>query len=229
MDFEFYRRSTHPRDWPRFWRKCKENTARCAYLLALPLLATATSCTFWYFVLYTRDMHIHEDTKDISIAAWIPTFGVLYCLLSAVVLGRVFQEYKDIRDAIKSYDIETFMNLRDEDISPVFHVLMTILALCLIGAFMGLKYPTASSGFWYIGSTTYILSLIYWIIIEVDNPFTGVFFIKNVHPEWMKLDCRTWRDERYKTKRRLIFTTTVMTQVEEVLASPNELPAQRAA
>ncbi len=94
MELQIFRRRLNPRDWERFFQKCIENSIKCLILLAWPIPATVASCLFWYYVLFKRHVHYHEELKDIANASWIPWLAVAYCLLSALVLGKVFDEYK---------------------------------------------------------------------------------------------------------------------------------------
>lgn len=136
--------------------------------------------------------------ENIVIAAGIPTFSLLYCLLVAVVFNTVWEEYKTMRTAIKRYDIETFADLRDEEISPLIYMLICICSLFIIGGFMTLKYYDPLWGSVVIGSTAYILFLVFFVIREMDDPCGGIWFIKNIHPGWLEMDVKKWRDVRHE-------------------------------
>ncbi len=182
-------------------RKYTETSLKTVLLLVYPIPATITMLAFWYFVFYTRHIHFGDEVKEIAIAAWIPIFGLLYALISAVVIKTVFSEYKSIRTAVKLCDIETFMVLRDEDMSPVVHAAMTVLALAVLGGFMALSYPTMLSGSWFIGSTTYLFALMFWVVREIDNPCSGIWFIKNIHDEWLMIDPIEWRAPKFEASK----------------------------
>jgi hypothetical protein len=103
--------------------------------------------------------------------------------------------------AIKRYDLQTFMDLRDEDVSPLSHAIMTILAIVVILQVMSLEYPSVAWGCLFVGGTVFIFSFIFTVIREIDNPFDGIWFIKNIHPEWMDVDCKVYRLEHYRSAR----------------------------
>jgi len=214
---KIYRRDPFRQGFRKWLGKVVETSIKSSILLTLPIPATAFACAVWYFGLYTQETHFHDELEDNVILSWISMFGILYSLMAAVVLGAVFNEYKQIRMAIKCHDIATFMSLRDEDVSPIIHTIMTILALAVLATFMGLRYPDAISGIGVIGATTYIFALLYWVIREVDDPFSGIWFIKHVPDGWLKHDPRVWRDTFYsktvtKTdegERETTVTTTI--------------------
>lgn len=217
------------RDWKKWFDKVVETAAKLFLLLLLPLPAAAFACVVWYVAFFRNGLHFHDDLEDNVILSWISIFGILYSLLAAVIIGAVFEEYKRIRMAIKCRDIATFMSLRDEDISPIIHSIMTVLALGVLGTFMGLTYPDAISGAGVIGATTYIFALLYWVIREVDDPFSGLWFIKHVPDGWLDEDPKEWRNVYYaqvtaKTNDGKTETTVTVTETE-VAVAPEEKAA----
>jgi hypothetical protein len=184
-------------------KKLLESSTRGFLLLLNPALATAFVLVLWFYVIFENDCFFLEGAREVVIAGYIPVFGIFYAILAGAIVTIVFEEYKSIRMAIKNDDLDTFINLYDEDLSPFFHVLMTLLASFIIIALMGLKYGDAASGVFVIGTTTYTLSLIYWIIIEIDSPLWGLWFIKSVDREWLMFDVVSLREERRRERRSL--------------------------
>src|SRR5690348_15953504 len=130
-----------------------EILAKCVLMLLIPIPIAAIVGALWYFVFYKHGLHFQPALEGIATAAWIPTFGILYGLLAAIVLQTVWNEYKAMRVAIKRYDIHSFMELRDEEISPLIHTMMLVLSVFVLGAFMGLAYPDPISGILLTSST----------------------------------------------------------------------------
>lgn len=178
-----------------------ETALKCFFLLLLPVPFSAGVTAFWYFVFYTHGIYFSEKIENITTAAWIPTFGILYGLIAAIVLSTVWSEYKSMRTAIKRYDINTFVDLRDEEMSPLVHTLLFVLSGSVLLAFMGLKYPDIQSGIILIASTTYLFALIFFVVIEIDDPTSGIWFIKSVHKEWLQIDVKKWRQSRWEKAR----------------------------
>jgi hypothetical protein len=139
MQIQIFRKRTRPRNYRRFLSKIVETSIKCSLLLSYPAGPAICVCLFWYFVLFEHHIHFHEGLTEIAVAAWIPIFGILYGLLAAVVLNTVWTEYKNLRMAIKCYDIATFMNLRDEDMSPLVHVMTTLVVRA--GQLYGVTVP----------------------------------------------------------------------------------------
>ena len=178
-----------------------ETVIKSAVLLSMPLIASAIVCVIWYFVLFRHHIHFEDGVREIAIAAWIPIFGILYGLLAAIVLSTVWSEYKSMRMATKNYEIAIFMSLRDEDMSPLIHVMMAVLSSAVLLAFMGLDYPDRLSGFIFVGSTAYLFTLIVLVVMEIDNPCSGIWFIKDIPEEWLAINAKEWRREEYEAVR----------------------------
>lgn len=165
-------------------------------MIIMPVFPTLLVVIFWYFIVFSQGFYFDGSMESIVVAAWIPTFSLLYCLLVAVVFNTVWTEYKQIRMAVKRYDIETFVDLMDEEISPLSYILIFVCSIAILGGFMSLDYPNSISGFTVIGSTSYILFLVLFIIKEMDDPCSGLWFIKSMHLEWLSLNAKEWRKER---------------------------------
>ena len=99
---------------------------KCLQMLYKPFPAVIVACLFWYFIFFKNQIFLNLPIEIIN--TWISMFGLLYGLLAAVVLSTVWNEYKTMRTAVKKYDFETFIDLRDEEISPLVHTLMFVLS-----------------------------------------------------------------------------------------------------
>jgi len=171
-------------------------------LLTLPLIPTLILTGFWHIEIFSRDIHLDVDMENIISAAWIPTFGILYSLLAASIFGTVWTEYKAMRTAVKRYDLETFIDLRDEELSPLVRTILIIFSLAVLIAFMSMKYNTWISGDFVIFTTAYLFSTIYLVISEIDDPCGGIWYIKHIPEEWLKIDPKKWRRIRHEEERK---------------------------
>ncbi len=165
-------------------------------MLAKPAVPTALTTLFWTKVIYNKGWCFEHHMENIAVAAWIPTFGLLYCLLVAVVFTSVWSEYKKIRMAVKRYDVETFVDLKDEQVSPLIYTLVGVCSACILLGFMSLQYANAHNGGIVVASTAYVLFLVFFVVREMDDPTGGIWFIKHLPPEWLRIDVRKWRENR---------------------------------
>lgn len=170
---------------------------KCLWMLVKPIPVMIAACAMWYFVFYINNLYITENVEIIMV--WISIFGILYGLIEAVVLTTVWNEYKAMRNAVKRYDFDTFVDLRDEEISPLVYTLTFVLSGVILLAMMCLKYVSLQSGLLFIGSTSYLFTLIFLVIYEIDDPCSGLWYIKSIPKEWLQIDVKEFRrEERYQ-------------------------------
>ena len=169
---------------------------KCLLLFIWPTFIGGLTCLGWYYLLYKNAIHFVEKLEGIVTAAWIPQFGILYSLLIAIAVNTVWSEYKAMRAAVKRYDFDAFIDLRDEDLSPVVRVILGTFSLAVLVGFMFLKYPDAVSGIVVVFGVSFLLTLMLVVIIEIDDPCAGVWFIKNMPEIWLTIDAKKYREER---------------------------------
>jgi len=145
-----------------------ETSLKCLALLIAPVIPAGIVSILWYKELYCKQLFFTEKMEGIITAAWIPTFGILYSILAASSLDRL-GEYKAMRSAIKRYDLDAFIDLRDEEMSPLVYTMMIVLSSAVLLSFMSLQYPSARAGLVLISSTSYLFSLLYMVIREIDD------------------------------------------------------------
>lgn len=178
-----------------------ELTVKCILMLVvLPAFPTWFAMLFWKRVFWERAVHLPPELEVIATAAWVPVIGLLYCLFATVVLACVWGEYKEMRRAIKRCDLDTFVDLRDESMSPLMHSLMGAVACALLLSFMSLHYPDYTSGLICVGTTAYLLVLVAFVVDEIDDPCAGIWFIKDIPAEWLAIDVEDHRRKRNGSK-----------------------------
>ena len=110
---------------------------RCVRMLLLPALFSVAIVAIWQVELFARDLHLHEKFEGIGTAGWVTITGILYSLIVTTILGNLWEEYKRIRMAVKQYDLDTFMDLRDEELSPLVYLLLFVLSMFVLGGLHG--------------------------------------------------------------------------------------------
>ncbi len=201
MKTEFFRRLKPQLSRNERLKKAADMIWKCFVFSCLPFLAAAVITLIWYVTIYKHHYHFDEKMENIISSAWIPTFGVLYSLLVVVVFTTVWNEYKAMRTAVKKYDFYTFMELRDEEMSPLVYLMMTIFSGAILLGFMCLQYPSIKGGLVVTFSTSYLLSLIFFVVVEIDDPCGGLWFIKNIPHEWLDIDVKAHRRRRHEQEK----------------------------
>ncbi len=183
-------------------KKFIEQVIKTICVLSIPLPMVILAFGMWWLFFFSRSWHFSASTQEIVMFGWLPLFGILYSILMIAVFGTVWKEYKTIRNAVKDFDINTFMNLRDERMSPLIYTLSMTFSSAITLAFMGFRYHNFLSGALIMGSASYLLYLLFFVIIEIDNPCSGFWYIKSIPAEWLKIDPKKWRERRNRSARK---------------------------
>ncbi len=191
-----FRRRVHHRTFKERMMRRLEILIKIIIMLFWPLVIGSGISLGWYEFLYKNGIHFEDGVGLIITTAWISVFGILYSLLFAIALNTVWGEYKSLRTAVKRRDIDTFMDLRDEELSPLVYVIITVISLPVLLGFMVLKYPDPLSGASIIFGVVFSLVLLFVVVMEIDDPCAGLWYIKNIPKDWLEIDPKKFRDER---------------------------------
>ncbi len=197
----YFRRRVHTSPLRVRAKKVLTTIWKCLLLCIWPVLIGVAGSLAWYQWLFRADIHFEEKLEGIITAAWIPEFGILYSLLVAIAVNTVWTEYKSMRTAVKRYDLDTFIDLVDEDLSPLVHTMVLVASFAVLAGFLLLKYPGPWSGGILIFGVTFLLALMYIMILEIDDPCSGLWYIKSIPEEWLEIDAKEYRRKRCEESR----------------------------
>lgn len=196
---------------------------KCVKILSYALPPTGGAVLWWRLVVYGNGVHLHERFEGIATAGWIAGSAVIYGLFTADVLEAVNNRYHDKRMASKREDgQEDYINLIDEELSPVMYTLVAILSLFFLGGFLFIKYPDVTCGYVCISSISYILALIFFVIKEVDDHLNGTFVIKSIPKELQGIHAKQYRLKRNASAHKAFRERVEQMGPEVLLPDPPE-------
>ena len=174
---------------------------KCAFLFVLPTIVGALTSLGWYLVFYRGSIHFTEKLEGIVTGWWTLQFSVLYNLLVAIAVNTVWTEYKTMRAAVRRYDFDTFVDLVDESLSPIMHTSILVVSLGMLLGFLLLRYPDPMSGAAVTFGVGFLLMFMLVVVIEMDDPCSGIWSIKGIPEEWLVVDAKQYRAERSRQAR----------------------------
>jgi hypothetical protein len=160
-----------------------------ARMVAAPLFLAAPAVLVWH-QLYVRGWHSNRDADEPIVNAILPLIGSAYVFLAGFLFYRETTDLREMKQAVREKDRpgskERFLAIAEERIPmPMKYVLFT--AALLVQAWtISLNYTLYWTGFASVYSIGYMLSLIWEVIADFDDPFHGVWVIKGVPEEWMR-------------------------------------------
>jgi hypothetical protein len=197
MHFYTFRSPELRKGFRRWAAKLFETTLKCLTILAFAMLPSTVVVELWYHVFFLNNIHVAKSVAEILYTTDIPILGIVYALLVAKLIDIVFDEYKKMRMAAKRRDIAEFMQLMDEDLSPLLHGMATAVAFSILSGLFVLEYPDFWHGALIIGVPTYVFTLLCIVVIEIDDPCHGFWVIKGIPKEWLTIDAKEWRAKHY--------------------------------
>lgn len=163
-----------------------------------PLFMTAPALIL-YHICYKNGWHSTRSADEPIINAILPGLFGLHAFIAGVLL--VFREGSDLLQ-LKAYakkpeepgNKEKFIQLAENQLpAPVKYVLFVSATIIILWT-ISLSYGSYWSGLASVLSVTYILSLIWEVIADFDDPTNGIWVIRGVPDDWVS---------EIKIKRRL--------------------------
>lgn len=173
--------------------------ARCVVVASIPGPPSWLITWLWYRNVFVKHRHFHEMDNALTGEA-LGAFIFLFMFFATLIMSTSWREYKLIRAASKEGDIATIMVYRFERVSPLVYTFLIVVAGIVLFGFMGLNYSDAGFGIYTVNSFSYILILYFFVLAEIDNPFSGFWYIRSISPEILRIDARKYL-EHLRIKR----------------------------
>lgn len=154
-------------------------------LIITPLILAAPAVIIWHY-LYTNGWHSTRQADEPIVNAILPLLGTIHVFIAGFMMLHESDDIRKIRRALKDNDEATFIEIAEDSIpTPMKYILFTS-ANFIQGWTISLNYDLYWTGFASVLSVGYMLSLIWEIISDFDDPVNGVWVIKGVPEEWIK-------------------------------------------
>lgn len=136
--------------------------------------------------LYEAGYRSDKFNDEPVINAILPFISSAYVFLASFLLFREGNDVRDMKTAIKNKDKNAFLAIaRDRIPAPVKYILFATGTIIILWTIF-LHYESFWTGLASVYSTTYIIVLVWEVIIDLDDPINGVWVIKNIPEEWME-------------------------------------------
>jgi hypothetical protein len=156
-------------------------------ILIKPFVISVIVSVLWVLIYnyigFNSNLKLDEG---IMASGTIALLGVFYALLTAFVFATVWQQWVSIEDAIKTRNKEEFIKHKDKRVPFTVKLLIVIFSFFLIVAFFLISFKNLILGVFSIFVITFILSMYWQVITDLDDPFTGIWNVE-VPKEWEKL------------------------------------------
>ncbi len=174
-------------------KKFLRNFFKCLVVAFGPVVVGAFADICWYKVCYERNWtfeafgHQFQFFVSRETEPLFHMIGVVFSIFAAVLFDTVWKKRMAMNRAVRENDMDTFLRLRDETISPLVHTLMIAISAIII-AYLMLQNRTLQDGLFSVFVGTYLLALFFFVIQEMDHPLHGVWIIEEIKPEWRDIE-----------------------------------------
>jgi energy-coupling factor transporter transmembrane protein EcfT len=171
---------------------------RCTWMLIMPVPTILGVWIFWYYKVHLSGYHLCDIGNSSGATILISSCTFIYGLLANNAIGIVWGQHIRMRDAVKNNQIDVFMNLKDEELPPLVHLLLMVLSSLIVFGVMTLNYRDLLSGTICVSAITYLFALIFYVIVDIDDPMTGVWVIRDIPKLWFEIDAKKWRQRQVR-------------------------------
>jgi len=153
-------------------------------LIITPLVLATPSVIIWHF-LYVNGWHSTSRADEPIVNAILPGLFTAHVFIAGFMFMRESDDMRKMKTAIRSGDQKAFTEIVEDTIPTPMKYVLFMTANIIQGWTISLNYDIYWTGLAAVYSVGYILSLIWEIIADFDDPINGVWVIKGVPPDWI--------------------------------------------
>jgi hypothetical protein len=153
-------------------------------LIVTPLILASPPVIIWHF-LYINGWHSTAVADEPVVNAILPGLFGAHVFIAGFVMIRESDDIRKIKRAIRENDKSTFIEVVEDSIPTPMKYILFVTANLIQGWTISLNYELYWTGFFSVYSVGYMLSLIWEIIADFDDPIHGIWIIKDVPNEWI--------------------------------------------
>ena len=193
MKIKFSKKNDFDRRWRSFWRHL--------WLCAQPFIIAIVAVIFWRW-LRSKGYYFCKEDEVVMTGGITATLILAYGITAALVFNSIWEKYKKVMVCVLLQDKQTFLLYRDERMPIIIHLFLFFLSVLLVGMILMLNYQKELSGAVAVFSVSFIITL-YWIVmIQLENPEKSPWLAERVPSEWLKEDIdKHFFEENNKKKK----------------------------
>ncbi len=161
---------------------------RHCWFLFQPLLLAFLASVIWNYTLFKYKIHFDKEDEGPLLTGVIVILAVAYGIMTTSTFESVYGKHQKSVISVLKKDRETFLCYRDERIPIIIHLLIITFSALLLGIVSLIAYKTLYAGLVSVFSVSFVLSLYWLVIIELQNPAKSLWFIERTPNEWLTID-----------------------------------------
>lgn len=161
---------------------------RHAPIVLKSLFVSLFMMLFWRFVMHPLHLSFSAESENAILFIILTLSAFAYVIFAGYAVTTVLTEYKEISKAVVRNDVDTFLYYRDEQLPILVHLLVGTMSLFLLIFSLAFPYADLASGQAALFTITFIITLVYLVIIELDDYQNSIWFKEKIPREWYKIN-----------------------------------------
>ena len=166
------------------------------FLMAQPFSFALVAAYIWDNGIYKNGIHLSKEDEGPILTGVFLLLSVTYGVITATMFSSVWDKYKSVVEAVLKKDKDTFMLYRDERLPIIVHLLILSFSIPLLSFCLFVEYKDILSGYCSVFSSSFVLSLYFVVIAELQNPSKAPWLAERIPHDWLHddVDKHFWLD-----------------------------------
>ena len=154
-------------------------------LMITPLILSAPAVLIWHY-LYMKGWHSTASADEPIVNAILPGLFSAHVFIAGLMIIHESDDMRKMKRAVREKNKEAFIEIAEDAVPTPMRYILFMTGNLILAWTMSLHYELYWTGFASVYSVGYILTLIWEIIADFDDPINGIWVIKGVSAEWVR-------------------------------------------
>lgn len=168
-------------------RKLRSLKKHLQFLLQPTIFAVLVTA-IWWKVFHKNEIHFGKEDEVAVLAGVFLFLSVAYGITISTSLESVWGKYQIVVKSVLKKDKDTFLCYRDERLPIIVHLLNLAFSSLILLMVAMIEYHTISSGLLSVFSASFVLSLYFVVVTELQNPAKSLWFAERIPADWLTED-----------------------------------------
>ncbi|MFA6251539.1 MAG: hypothetical protein WC603_02855 [Candidatus Paceibacterota bacterium] len=160
------------------------------------IYAGIISALVWGMTIYHFDWSFPKEDENAILFISLMFSAFTYVIFAGYAVNKVLDEYKIVSKAVVKNDLETFLLYRDEQLPILIHLPVAGITFVFVFFVMFFPFSSAWIGGISVFSVVFMVTLIYKVVMELDNYENSIWFKEKIPPEWYKINIERYFKEK---------------------------------
>lgn len=158
---------------------------QCVRMAVVPLLMSLPAIVL-YHICHKLGIHSNRVADEPIVNAVLPFIGGAHVFLSGFLFIREGGDYREMRRAVRLKEKEKFLDLAEDQVPAPLRFVVFVTGTIVILWTTSLYYENYWTGLFSVLSVAYIVSLIWEVIADFNDPVNGVWVVRDVPKDWLE-------------------------------------------